>query len=548
MTRHDYIKLMNGAKDDFVLAAIQSREQAHPSGLRVKRLLLIAAVIGIMLALAGCAAHLLGLWDLLLPQKVEVIPSSQQDPAQTPYQADAISLAGFRNTPESEATAQWQAFLAEYPFSRSAIRSSSPGTAYDFYQVYDQTMTDRLEEILAQYGLKLHTGLWDVDKETLTTLVGGDFMGQNHGYGYIYEDGSFHIDGDLILPEYGRLDYQLTRNVRGTFTDVILTVGEVQAWQEWAYTTQDGTSVTLALSADRGLLIAQLPDSFVTVNILAGTEGDPMDVFSSGPIGREEVEALADSFGFSLLTPARPVAIEDLPPAGGTEADAPAVEAEGCPNLAMEETYAHCREAYAAVLEDLLIYRIFPDGSSYEAFDETPDKFALLDVNGDGMEELLLSASNTYSAGMRFYVMDLDAESGKLRVELLEWPALTFYGNGLAKAEASHNHGRSGEALWPYTLYRYDAAAGVYLPVASVDAWNREFTEGYVEETFPSEADTSGTGTVYYVMEPGAHELKDPLDISEYEHWLSDQLGAAEPIQIPWKSLTGEAIRELREQ
>ncbi len=549
MTRHDYLKLINGARDKFVIEAIQSREKARPAGIRKHKILLVAAAIAAALALAGCAAHFLGLWDLLLPEKVEVIPSVQDDPEQKPYEVNVISLAGFMETPESQALAQWQAFVEGYGYHTSTNEIFAPGTSYNLYQVFDQTMADKLDGIIAQYGLKLHTGISSIDQENLCQAVGGDFMGQNKGYGYIFEDGSFHIDGDIELPDYGKLDYQMSRNVRGTFSDVILSVNDIQAWQEWAYTTKDGTAVTLALSPNRGLIIADLPDSFVTINVLAGTESKIEDVFSSGPIGKAEMEALADSFGFTLLTPARPVSLEvlqanSLMPTVPPETEAG--KAEGCPNLPLLENYSNHRDAYAAVLEDLLVYRIFPDGYPYEPTDDTPDQFALADVNGDGAEELLMSADNTYIGGMRFYVFAFDEENGKLREEMLEWPALTFYGNGIAKADASHNQGRAGDALWPYTLYRYDAQARVYAPVAMVDAWDKQFGETYLEEPFPSDADTSGTGVVYYVMDYGNYVLENPMDITEYESWYEEQFGSAQPIQISWTPLTVEAIQDLR--
>lgn len=550
MTRHEYLKLINGAKDKFVMEAIQSREQARPSGIRKNRIFLIAAVIAAILVLAGCAAHFLGIWDLLLPQKVEVIPSIQDDPEKKPYEVDVISLAGFMETPESQALAQWQTFLEGYDPQASTNEIFAPGTSYNLYQVLDQTMADKLDGITAQYGLKLHTGISSIDQENLCQAVGGDFMGQNNGYGYIFEDGSFHIDGDIELPGYGLLDYQMNRNVRGTFSDVTLSVNNIQAWQEWAYATKDGTAVTLALSPIRGLIIADLPDSFVTINVLAGTESKPEDVFSSGPIGKAEMEALANSFDFTLLTPARPVSLEILQANSLMPTVPPVTEKhkeEGCPNLAMSETYPKKEAAYAALLEDLLLYRIFPDGSPYEPFDDTPDQFALADVNGDGAEELLLSASNSYMAGMRFYVLAFDEEAGKLREEMNEWPALSFYGNGIAKADASHNQGRAGDALWPYTLYRYDSEMKRYRPIAMVDAWDKQFGETYLEVPFPSEADTSGTGVVYYVMDPDNYVLENPMDITEYESWCEEQFGSEPPIHIPWTSLTKEAIQKIRE-
>ena len=48
----------------------------------------------------------------------------------------------------------------------------------------------------------------------------------------------------------------------------------------------------------------------MTLNVLAGTETDPADIFSSGPISASDLEALADSFDFTKLTPAIPPRVE----------------------------------------------------------------------------------------------------------------------------------------------------------------------------------------------------------------------------------------------
>lgn len=141
----------------------------------------------------------------------------------------------------------------------------------------------------------------------LCDQVGGDFLGENRTNStYMYEDGTFKFDGEIDLPEYGLLDYQFMRCVRGSLTDVILNVGNVEAYQEWTYSTACGISVTLALGPDKALVIANLPDSFVTINVLAGTETSEYDIFSSGPFMAEDLERFADSFDFSVLTPVRP--------------------------------------------------------------------------------------------------------------------------------------------------------------------------------------------------------------------------------------------------
>ena len=83
-----------------------------------------------------------------------------------------------------------------------------------------------------------------------------------------------------------------------------LNVGNLSGFEEWDYQTAGGTLVTLGLGErNRSLILADLGDSFILVNVLTGRQGD--DTFSSGPIGREELEALADSFLYSALTPVR---------------------------------------------------------------------------------------------------------------------------------------------------------------------------------------------------------------------------------------------------
>ena len=279
-----------------------------------KRFLMLAAVVCVLAALsaAAVATGFFGLREALLPEKGSVyatdgngivIPGEYE-------QKDFVSLSGYQDTPESKALAEWQAFLEDYDKDGSiisAIGNDPTGfeDRYGLYLVYTQEMADRLEEIVEKYHLRLHSRIEDVFPETWPVAVGDFFEEHVTPYsGYIYEDGTFRFDGDAVFEDYGRIDYQFSRSVRGTFNDVALNIGNVEDFQEWDYQTAKGTSVTLGLGRrNRSILIADLGDSFVLVNVLTGEEGD--DTFSSGPIGRAELEALADSFDFSALAPVR---------------------------------------------------------------------------------------------------------------------------------------------------------------------------------------------------------------------------------------------------
>lgn len=279
-----------------------------------KRVLALAAAMLLLAALsiAAAATGFFGLRDILLPERGSVNVTDENGivvPGEYEYK-DFVSLSGWQDTPESRALAEWQSFLDSYDRDGaiiSEIGNSPTGfeERYGLYLVYTREMADKLEEILTKYGLRLHTRLEEVLPGTWETAV-GDFCRENvMAYsGYIYENGTFRFDGDAALDGYGSIEYQFSRSVRGTFDDVALNIGDASDFQEWGYRTADGTPVTLGLGAkNRSLILADLGDSFVLVNVLTGQEGD--DTFSSGPIGREELEALADSFLYSALTPVR---------------------------------------------------------------------------------------------------------------------------------------------------------------------------------------------------------------------------------------------------
>lgn len=509
-----------------------------------KTAVLMAAVIVLVagFCISAYAANMFGLRDLLLMGQQAAItpPSDDTEPQQNePDPADAISLAGYADTNESRATSEWQEFLSSYDADGSILAGVGnsifgAGTSYMYYQVYTQEMADKLDEIAAKYDLKLHTDLLDIyTNEALCAQVGGDFLGNNQVYSsYIYEDGTFLFDGAIELDSYGHLDYQFLRCVRGSFTDILLVIGNVNDYTEWSYTTACGLPVTLAISPNKSLMIVNLPDSFVTINVLAGTETSEYDIFSSGAFNAEYLERFADSFDFNVLTPALPADQSLMHPA--------------ISDITVNPNDVSARDAYADVLRKLLYENILPDGSECKPYmPMDANEFALYDVNGDGMDELILLFTNTYYAGQAAYVISYDAEIGAIRIELQEFPMLTFYNNGMIKAYRSHNHSLAGDSLWPFTLYSYDYKTGSYVSVAMVDAWDKSVAETYQGQAFPDEADRSGAGVVYYIMTDGIYDTSHPVDIADYNAWLSTYIGYSDERLLPYVSLTEENILHL---
>lgn len=307
---------------------LQWKSRRIPMG---KRLLVPAAVVCLLAVFSTVAVAngWFGLRDLELSEEVTV---TQPDGTETTVTVPTglISLQGYNESPEKLAVEEWQAFLSGYDdgglLDRLGNDPSGFEEEYGLYLVYSQEMADKFEEILAKYGLKKHTDMIDCldTNEDLCAQVGGDFLGENQAYStYMYEDGTFKFDGEVDLEDYGILDYQFMRCVRGSFTDVMLSIGEIREYREWVYSTTCGVPVTLALGPAKGLVLVDLPDSFVTINVLAGEESAPQP-FSSGAFTEQDLERFADSFDFSLLTPVQtptPVEVEPEPGHIPTEED-----------------------------------------------------------------------------------------------------------------------------------------------------------------------------------------------------------------------------------
>ncbi len=94
-------------------------------------------------------------------------------------------------------------------------------------------MADKLDEITAKYGLKLHTAYYDLQKRPELVEPFGGFLGENGGYyNYLYEDGTFQVEGTVDFADIGAWDFVLFRAVRGTFHDSLLDLGDISEYQE----------------------------------------------------------------------------------------------------------------------------------------------------------------------------------------------------------------------------------------------------------------------------------------------------------------------------
>ncbi len=287
-----------------MLSALDSlEEKPKVRHLRFRPSALIAAVLIVaLLAGTALATDFFGLKAFIVtdPYVDPVIATTAPETV-----GDRIALQGFPTSPEFQANAEWMEFLASLDLDleqRNYQAGTSPAISdrYVLYGVYSPQMTDALDAITAKYGLRLHTSVTDFDSEQeLYSLLGTDpfFTNCSAILGYAYEDGSFQGGGTSVAGMC--YEYQFGRYVKGSFSEVTLNVGNAEDYEEWMYTTACGVDVQLSLGPSRCVLMADLPDSFVAVNLLGGANGDPF--YMPEPVTRSDLETFADLFDFSAL-------------------------------------------------------------------------------------------------------------------------------------------------------------------------------------------------------------------------------------------------------
>lgn len=270
----------------------------------------LAAVVALMAAMTATAVafNLFGLRDLAFPNRTTLqVPHVDESTGSVSYveqMVDMISLQGYAETPENQACAEWDRFYWDYTDSHTFGNDIyDEGGKYSLYSVYDDAMAAKMDEIVDKYGLKLHQSMEDIPGRSAWLEVFGDsFLGENNTgyYGYRYDDGTCAFDGDAALDGCGLVGYQFHYARKGYLDTVSLNVGNLDDYEGWDYQAQNGVSVKLALGPNRSFIWADLEEGFLFVNVLTGTEGD--DTFSSGAIDKRGLEALADSFDFSVLS------------------------------------------------------------------------------------------------------------------------------------------------------------------------------------------------------------------------------------------------------
>lgn len=212
------------------------------------------------------------------------------------------------------------------------------------------------------------------------------------------------------------------------------------------------------------------------------------------------------------------------------------------------------RYQYAEILSRIVGICELPNGTNLQEMNDfygnmSDNSYAILDVDGDGLEELLVSYSTASMAGVFEAVYGYNPETDTITQELMCFPMLEYYDNGIVIAYASHNHSQGD--FWPLGWYQYDTASDTYQQIAYVDSWDKAISETFFDYekeeqlAFPTETDTDNDGILYNIQEGDSENYSwnyDDYHYNErdYQEWRNSYLGSASQLTPDYQALTYE--------
>ena len=381
MNPMDIMKGLNGIKDSFVMDAQDFRQgKRKVRHIPHKKLWLIAAIIALALLLVGCTVvYVLRLQDMAFGQDTqEVLGSGVQD-------RTLLSLQGVKGTPGYQATKEWHEWLKTYDpddriYHSQEAFSEDFGDDYYAYNLYTREMKDKLDEICDKYQLNLLGKMYvDPDEAAACKALGiqgilrSDARAQtNFGSVRYYADGSFTVGGKMTLetqvwPYEEIVTFSCCR--KDSFSDLYGSVGPEGTYEEWTYTTTQGVDVLLVLE-QRNAMNQQI--------FLMADRGEYVFTFHALEYDRawtrEALEAYAEAFDFTIQ-PQR-VHQEALAQTQQRREEADEEIAQGLDKRA----HSYSELGYDARIKSRMEFITHPSQLG----------FCLMDLNGDGAEELIV--------------------------------------------------------------------------------------------------------------------------------------------------------------
>ena len=382
---------------------------------RIRKPVLVAAMVALMVLLMGCAVLLLHLEDLRIGEEtytdnMRYAEDGSKIPA-TEKVKQFISIVGAEGSKNHLAMQEWMDFKKSYDPEGSLWSTAGgfekPARYNNYVDVYTQEMLDKIDEICQKYDLKLEgdaaifqQGVADLFAQVtgIPSVVNENSdMQVEFGGARVAECGNFNAAYQAVLKNQQtsqEYSFNLIYDYRDKayFSTAYLIIEDAEAVQQWNETLPDGTEVLIA--SDKGgdaYILCDREDAFVNVTIRnVGWNWDsPGDVFS-----REDFGLIAKALNFSLKPkPVENMAqlqvqLEELYQAR-EDPEEDTAEAERRRQLYEENEHHESYGDLICRIRDNESYFVNSCNVAYENFWDTME-YTLLDVTGDGTEELIL--------------------------------------------------------------------------------------------------------------------------------------------------------------
>ena len=299
-------------------------KKAELKGLR--RPFLVAAIIGLLLLLVGCATCFYRLKQLMVidytdevvstfeENKSEIIAdgvtATSSETTKEPFVAEQVlSMQGYEGSPAYKALQEWLTYVTEYTIQNPDLRFTNEfkrPDVYTKYPCYSQEMVDKVDEICSKYGLHLlGKSLFITDAEGMEenglSGVLNEAVIPRCFYGHLYQDGSFIASGELEFSgDFEKtIQFQMHNIKKDAFYTVHLGLNNISDYVQWNYTTWDGYHALLALNDTTGLIFVENEGRFIS--IIIDEVPDSNMVFSGLPNEKRFLEKVCDCFMFSDL-------------------------------------------------------------------------------------------------------------------------------------------------------------------------------------------------------------------------------------------------------
>lgn len=317
---YDTIRPSADGRKRMIENILSVRGNVSPGSMVFRRPAVIAAVL-CMLLLAGCAAY-------AYVQSLESLKLADLEATDWIAEGAAISPQGPADSPCNLAWNEYYEFAMGYDPDgtiRSTIEDvhNAPGipSPYTEYACYTQEMMEKLDEIAAKYSLTLlgefiYVNEFDELYEAAgieTIFQANILFNTDMDWSYHRGEGTFKIIawGKLLglEPQWPhRFTYFYLRNKTDSFhKSEFLPIGDIESYEQWDYTTEEGQELLLAVSDNYALIITETEESYITIQLIndvdGGTQFGLLDVDNPAPepFNKKAIEAIAEIFDFSQV-------------------------------------------------------------------------------------------------------------------------------------------------------------------------------------------------------------------------------------------------------